>query len=79
MTEHRNSTRISELYLRRINRQYYVYALGRNGEPQTNGTIQVRVKHKDYESEVQESLNLDKHGRVGLGHLKDVDKVYNAT
>ena len=76
MTEHRDSSRISELYLRRINKEYFVYALGRNGEPQTNGTIEVRVKHKDYESEVRESLSIGKHGRVGLGLLKDVERVH---
>jgi len=31
--QHSTSTRISELYLRRINKLYYIYALGRNGEP----------------------------------------------
>ena len=35
--EHSESTKMGELYLRRIDQQYYIYALGRNGEPQIDG------------------------------------------
>ena len=66
---------MNELYLRRVNEQYFMYALGRNGEPQTNGKISVDVKHQDHPSFVSQQLNLDKQGRVGLGSLKDIQQI----
>ena len=48
--------------------------MGRNGEPQANAQIRVTVKHKDYPGRSEE-LTADKHGRVGLGPLDDVERV----
>ena len=60
--------------MRKIGKNYFVYCLGRNGEPQTNGTVNLSIKHKD-KATVKESLDLDKNGRVGLGELKDIEFV----
>jgi len=32
ISEHSRSDKISELYLRRVDGEYYIYTLGRNGE-----------------------------------------------
>lgn len=74
ISQHSQSPTISELYLRRIDKQYYIYQLGRNGEPQTQGAIAVKVSHKDFEAASQ-VLQLDKWGKVGLGRLENVEKV----
>lgn len=58
--EHSNDTNIEELYLRRIKNMYYVYALGRNGEPQTNKDVNVTLKHCDYANTTTANLKLNR-------------------
>ena len=53
------STRISELYLRRVNKEYFLYVLGRNGEPQTNGQVRVGISHVAH-GHASEELKLNK-------------------
>ena len=55
---------------------YFVYVLGRNGEPEANLSVTVSAWHKDFSTEAQSiTQTTDKQGRVGLGQLKDICRI----
>ena len=57
------------MYLRKIGKDYFIYALGRNGEPQNGTSIGVWLRHKDYSVEAAESMKTDHQGKIKLGEL----------
>jgi hypothetical protein len=78
--QHHVDARICELYLRKVGQEYFVFVLGRNGEPQRNQTLEVRAWHKDAQGEAHtRSGTTDKQGKIGLGQLKDITKVQAET
>jgi len=63
---------MSELFLRKEGGEYFIYLLGKNGEPRSNVNIKIKVMHRKFIKfgEVNEVLTTDKEGKVKLGHLK---------
>ena len=72
--EHSNDCQITEMYLRRIKNLYYVYVLGRNGEPQ-KGTATVIFKHCDYRETHSQQMKLNGQGMICIGSLHDIEWV----
>lgn len=65
------------MYLRRHGKDYFIYALGRNGEALPNIEIEVMAYHKDFQDKQKiHKVMTDKKGKVGLGELKDINRVY---
>ena len=63
------------MYLRKIGGDYFIYVLGRNGEPQVKTDINVNAFHKDFDNGNHTNLKTDKEGKVGLGSLKDIKNI----
>lgn len=65
----------SELYLRKLGKEYFVYHLGRNGEAHANQELSIEVQHKDFKKSVKELLRTDSGGKVALGALEGVKRL----
>lgn len=63
------------MYLKQLGQDYYIFCLGKNGEPLRNQKIKLMVKHMYNNEQIYDTLTLDKTGRVKLGPLKGVEKV----
>jgi len=46
-----NSNNINELFLKKNNKDYFIFMLGKNGEPQIGKNLKVEVMHKDFRGE----------------------------
>lgn len=73
---HRDDKCLHELYLKQIGADYFIYCLGKNGEPLRNQKVNINVKHIDYQEAIHHTLTLDTMGRVKLGPLSGVEKVH---
>ena len=66
---------MNELYLRKENQDYYLYLLGKNGEPQSKVNVSLKVIHlemfRQSESKIIPLIS-DKEGKIKLGPLKKV-------
>lgn len=72
MKHHRSDHVLHEFYLKKIGFDYFIYCLGKNGEPLSNQKIRIEIHHKDFpdiSSKHDQTLTLDKTGRVKLGPL----------
>jgi hypothetical protein len=70
------SAKLSDMYLRRESDQYYVYVLGKNGDPISGQSVEVKAVHKNNTQEpCTETLVTDKRGRVHLGTLNDINRI----
>jgi hypothetical protein len=63
------------MYLRKVGPDYFVYVLGRNGEPQVKADVSITSHHKDFSDSHSTYLKTDKLGKVGLGNLKDITSI----
>jgi len=66
---------MNELYFKKQDGNYYVFLLGKNGEPKPGVNIRVTVRHLKYPASPQEIIKTDAEGKVKLGHLKNVREV----
>ena len=46
---HQRDNSLHEMYLKQIDGDYYIYCLGKNGEPLRNHKVELKVTHKDFE------------------------------
>ena len=66
---------MNELYLRKEKGEFYIYLLGKNGEPKSSVNVNVRFAHPhliDNNDMKKIVLKTDKEGKVKLGHLKKI-------
>ncbi|BBM86518.1 hypothetical protein [Candidatus Uabimicrobium amorphum] len=63
------------LFLRKVDSGYQLEFLGKTGEPRPDRVLQVTCKHHYFTNNVTTTLQTDKHGRLYLGELKDIDRV----
>lgn len=71
-----NETLPVNILLRKtVDDQYYIYALGANGEPKHGKEIYLEFKHKFVAMTVSVSLQADEEGKIFLGDLSDIDFV----
>ena len=62
-----------ELFLKRDNGKYFIYVLGKNGEPRVNANVSLRIVNPKFMvfSEKEVSLYTNNDGKIELGHLKN--------
>lgn len=64
---------MSDIYLRKENGDYYLYLLGKNGEPKKNVNVTIKMVHRKLGlKENTTNITTDKNGKIKLGHLKKV-------
>jgi hypothetical protein len=69
------SNKTEDLHFANYAGTYVVELLGKTGESRVSRSVQVRLKHRDFKTTVNVSLQTDVNGRVTLGALKDIDTV----
>ncbi len=69
------SDKIDDLYFSRVRDQYLLDFLGKTGEPRANRPIQIQVKHRDFTTLANVTLQTDENGRIELGALVDIEQV----
>lgn len=63
-------------YLKKVNGQYEVTFLGRNGEPAAKTKINLHFKHRlQGKKPLTHTLITDKQGKIKLGSLTDVSSL----
>ena len=60
-------------YLKKVNGQYIVTFLGRNGEPAAKKKVNITLQHR-LQSSIHVDLITNKQGQLMLGPLNDVIK-----
>ena len=69
---------MTEIYLRKEEGSYYLYLLGKNGEPKKNVNLTIKLIHLKMRQNAMRSdgvtvnITTDKNGKVKLGHLRKV-------
>eukprot|EP00347_Sterkiella_histriomuscorum_P016748 403352004 len=72
---HQYDKNMTELYLRKQQGDFYLYLLGKNGEPKPKQTISVQFAHLYFpQDSIESSVSLitDQEGKVKLGNLKKI-------
>jgi len=70
-----STARIEDLHLSRTPEGYVLRLLGKNGEPKNDRPVNLVLKHRDFVSPVNVTLQSDADGRVTLGELKGIVSV----
>ena len=70
-----NGTVIKNAFLRQDEKGYYLEVLGRNGEPQKNLTVNLRLVHALIYDSLHFTLQTNEQGTVFLGKLKDITAI----
>ncbi|QTA81813.1 rubredoxin-like domain-containing protein [Desulfonema limicola] len=68
--------RVKDMFLSHANGKYCLEILGKNGEPFPNFPVSLSFKHRYFRDKVQTNLSTDKNGRIDLGKLENIDKIY---
>ncbi|MEE2640436.1 MAG: hypothetical protein VX768_07395 [Planctomycetota bacterium] len=64
--------KVADLFLSKIDGQYYVDLLGKTGELRAARPVQFSIKHRDFRDPVQLSLQTGMKGRIQLGALEGI-------
>ena len=65
-----------DLYLQHLSDGYVIDVLGRNGETYPDEqVVTCNVRHRLFTKDITLQLRTDKHGRISLGTLKDIERV----
>jgi len=63
---------MSDAYLRKVNGEYHILILGKNGEAVDGHKVNVTIKHRICGFKGHFELVTDKKGEIHLGKLEDV-------
>lgn len=65
---------MSDIYLRKEQGDYYLYLLGKNGEPKKNVNVNIKLIHLQLGSHSDTNTNIttNKNGKIKLGHLNKI-------
>ena len=69
------ANRIGDAYLSKINDEYVLELIGRNGENLTNHSVQVEITNKNFSHKIRANLQSDAAGKIDLGQLKDIKQI----
>jgi hypothetical protein len=64
------------LYLLHADGKYALEMRGRNGETLADRPVQLSFKHRDFTQQVHVSLKTDAAGRIDLGELADIERIF---
>ena len=45
---HRHDHGLYEMYMRQIGKDYFIFCMGKNGDPLRNEKLTVKIKHMDF-------------------------------
>eukprot|EP00347_Sterkiella_histriomuscorum_P022623 403337784 len=74
MASNHSTKKMSDIYLRKEKGDYYLYLLGKNGEPKKNVNVTIGIIHakKGINNKARVDITTDKNGKIKLGHLRKV-------
>ena len=67
--------KIEDLHFSQQGGEFFLEALGKNGERRGGRHVALRLKHRGFRSPVETRLESDEDGRVALGRLEEIDWV----
>ena len=68
--------KVEDPHLSRVEAEYVLYLLGKNGEPRADRPITLALKHRDFRERINVVLQTDANGRVELGPLVDIVEIH---
>jgi hypothetical protein len=71
-----STEKVDDLHLLHAEGKYVIEMRGRNGETLADRPVNLSFKHRDFTQQVHVSLKTDAAGRIDLGELKDIDRVF---
>ena len=73
---HNSSFELCDIYLRYCSTGYELHALGKTGEPKPNLQVNFTFTHQHYRDSIYTSLMTDHEGKIKLGKLNNIIRVY---
>ncbi|MBF0409081.1 MAG: hypothetical protein HQM10_17165 [Candidatus Riflebacteria bacterium] len=70
---------MEDIHFSRFGRNYFLEVLGKTGEPKPERPVNIEFKHKNFRCTLSITLQTDEKGRIELGELTDIEKVFVST
>jgi len=72
---HQETDELVSIYLKPSQDGYYIYVLGKNGEPKSKIRVNVNLQPKFYHDSIYETLETDEDGKITLGKLENIASI----